>query len=488
MLLKDLLKNIYPLDCPQEFGEMDIHSICSDSREVKEASLFVALKGVDANGAWFVGDAVARGAKVVVHDKSVNLVPGKTGTLLLGVDEPFVFLREILSRFYGDVFEQIKPIAVTGTNGKTTVTYLLESILDTVGRKCGIIGTIAHRWAGQAYPAKNTTPSLVDNYRYLAQMVSVGCDYAVMEVSSHALDQGRVEGIPFKTAVFTNLTVDHLDYHKNQEAYFQAKAILFEKLGAKSTAVINVDDSFGQRLVKMSKGQVVSYGIEENAYMTARKILVRPSGTKFMLGTQDGQWIPITTELIGRHNIYNILAAATVCFKCGISLGAIKVGVEKLKCVPGRLEKIKTDKDFSVFVDYAHTEDALENVLVSLKEIEPSRIILVFGCGGDRDKSKRPKMGAVASRLADLVIVTNDNPRSEDPRLIVTDIAAGITQKNFEIVLDRKEAIAKALQSAQAGDVVLIAGKGHEDYQIFKDETVHFDDREVVREFLSGDG
>ena len=304
-----------------------------------------------------------------------------------------------------------------------------------------------------------------------------------MEVSSHALEQGRVELIDFVTAVFTNLTSDHLDYHKNVENYFLAKAKLFQNLTLKATAVVNIDDPYGRRLAGMTRAKVLTYGIQSRAEIQAVDIEPSIHGSQFLLKTSQGS-ILIKTKLIGLHNIYNILSAVGVCLANRIDLPTIKKAIEKFSNVPGRLEKVEAGQKFHVFVDYAHTEDGLKNVLNSLRKVRRSKIITVFGCGGDRDPTKRPKMGKVVSRLSDTAIVTSDNPRSEDPQAIINEILPGFEKKNYTVVIDRKDAIEAALVQAKADDIVLIAGKGHENCQIFKDRTIHFDDRETVREIL----
>ncbi len=379
---------------------------------------------------------------------------------------------------------KIKTIGITGTNGKTTVTYLLEAVLNAAGKRSGVIGTVNHRFAGKSFRAKNTTPGLTDNQRYLADMAQENVDYCVMEVSSHGLAQGRVKGIDFSLAVFTNFTSDHLDYHGNLEEYFRVKTLLFTSLSKNAAAVINTDDACGNTLLGMIDTAVTTYGINNKADIMAEGIQLSLGGTVFTLKTPAGD-ITVKTKLIGLHNVYNVLAAAGVCLRENIPLPVIQQGIEALPCVPGRLEEIKAGQDFHVFVDYAHTQDALENVLESLRNInEAQRILAVFGCGGDRDKAKRLEMGKIAGRLSDFTILTNDNPRTEDPRDIVEQIAAGFENKNFKVIMDRRDAIQEALNLAHCGDIVLISGKGHEDYQIFKDKTIAFNEREIVKECL----
>jgi len=311
----------------------------------------------------------------------------------------------------------------------------------------------------------------------------LGVHYCVMEASSHALDQGRLEGVHFSAGIFTNLTQDHLDYHKDMESYFRAKSLLFRDLSSDAVAVINVDDEYGKRLCPLTNSKIISYAIDGPADVSAKNISYHLSGTHFEIVFPEGM-IKVHTRFIGKHNIYNILAAFAWGLSQNLSPESIRQGIEELTCVPGRLEPVENNKDFFVFIDYAHTEDGLVNVLKALKAVSSQKIILVFGCGGDRDRTKRPKMARAACDLADHSIVTSDNPRSEDPQTIINEVITGFTKKNFEICVERKEAIARALQLAQKDQIVLIAGKGHEDYQIFKDRTIKFNEREIVKECL----
>jgi len=317
----------------------------------------------------------------------------------------------------------------------------------------------------------------------LAGMLRGGLDYAVMEVSSHALDQNRIDGIDFHSAIFTNLTQDHLDYHGTLGNYFQAKSRLFRSLGLKSFAVLNNDDSYGRRLEKLTPAKIVTYAIDSPADLTARDIKFNIEQTEFILETRKVK-VKIKTKLIARHNVYNLLAAAAWAISEGIGLTAIKSALEKFSCVPGRLERVGEGKGFKVFVDYAHTPDALKNALTSLRELSGNRLIVVFGCGGERDQTKRPKMGRCVTALADFAIITNDNPRSENPRKIINDIKKGIRKNNYTVIPGRHEAIVEALRIAEPADIVLIAGKGHEGYQVLKDKILPFDDRKVVKECL----
>lgn len=482
MILEDLLNNIYYKKIDRRHAQLPIQAICCDSRTVEKNSVFIALKGSSFDGNEYIPDAIAKGALVVVSDKPF---PEEThpGVCFLQVDDPAKFLRLITKRFYQNPSEKIKVIGITGTNGKTTITYLLESILRMDEKVCGVIGTVNYRVGEKVLPSMNTTPGFLENQKLLNGLVRDGVEYCVMEVSSHALDQNRVDLINFKAAVFTNLTSDHLDYHKTRLNYFEAKAKLFKMVSPNGCSVVNIDDEFGQKLISRTSSSVLTYGINNNADVMAREINMEIEQTCFKLVTPQGD-IVIRTGLLGQYNIYNILAAAAVCLNEGISLEKICRGVEELKCVPGRLEKIDCQQGYSIIIDYAHTQDALENVLITLKSVAKGKIILVFGCGGNRDRTKRPAMGLVASRLADYCVVTSDNPRNEEPQSIIDEIVKGMEGDNYIVEVDREQAIIKALNIADEGDVVLIAGKGHEDYQIFKDRTIKFDERIVVRQYL----
>lgn len=483
MLLKKLLEGIYEGPLSVEAGMLDIKSMTTDSRKADQHSLFFAVPGAKEHGGQYIKDAIQRGCRAVLKDHATVFSTGSLRVNVLSMEDPRKALVPALKRLYAYELQKIRLIGITGTNGKTTTTYLIESIFQAVRKPVGIIGTVNYRYAQKVLDAKNTTPGITDLYALLATMVQDNVTNCVMEVSSHALVQDRVAGLNFRTAVFTNLTSDHLDYHQNTEAYFQAKAILFTGLGEDSLALINHDDPSAERLKAMTKGIVRTYGIKKKSDFMAKDISIDLSGTKFLLVTPEGK-VNVDSKLIGEHNIYNMLAAAAVCVDERIDLGKIAEGFSRLLFVPGRLEHIQYGQDFHLFVDYAHTEDALLQVLTNLRKIGKGRIILVFGCGGDRDKTKRPKMGRVAGDLADLAIITNDNPRGEEPQKIADEIISGFQKDNYTVMLDRQTAIFEAMEVADKGDVVLIAGKGHEDYQIFKDKTVPFNEREILRNYL----
>lgn len=462
--------------------DFDVCGISCNSKTVKNGFIFVAVKGSCEDGNRFIDEAVKNGAKGVVILSKVK-PPFYKNISFLKVKDTRKALAELAVEFYGNPSRKIKVIGITGTNGKTTVTYLLEAVLKEANLSAGVIGTINYRFQDKIIPSINTTPGPVELQSVLSDMLKEKVKYAVVEVSSHALDQQRCEGINFHSAIFTNLTQDHLDYHKNLDNYFKAKARLFAGMPSRSFAVINNDDKYAGRLKKLTKAKVITYGIDSNADVTAENIKFGVSQTEFQLKTSKGK-TDFRIKLIGKHNVYNVLAAIAWAQKEGIAPSVIKSALEEFPNVPGRLEKVNFKGDFSVFVDYAHTEDALKNAIRSLRQVSGNKIIVVFGCGGDRDKTKRPKMGRVVSELCDYAIITSDNPRSEDPEEIIKDIKRGISKNNYCVVLKRHEAIKKSLSLAKAGDIVLVAGKGHENYQVIKDKSIPFDDREAIKECL----
>ena len=414
-------------------------------------------------------------SSVKCQDKNINFIE---------VKDTRKVLAKLVTEFYGDPSSRLKVIGITGTNGKTTISYLLEALLKESGLNPAVIGTVNYRFRDKVIPAKNTTPGPIELQSMLADMLSVGVDYTVMEVSSHALDQNRTEGIDFYSAIFTNLTQDHLDYHNTLEDYFSAKSKLFRNLSSNSFAIINNDDEYGRRLKELTRGQMITYAIVNPSDVMAKDLRFNITGSEFLIKAKEKE-IPFKTPLIGRHNVYNILAVIAFALKENINLERIKEAIKNFSVIPGRLEKIDFSGSFSVFVDYAHTQDALSNVIKTLRELSKNRIIVVFGCGGQRDRTKRPKMGRVVSELADYAIITNDNPRLEQPEKIIDDIRKGIKNDNYCVIPERFEAIKKSLSLAKAGDIVLVAGKGHENYQILRDKVIHFDDRETVRQCLA---
>jgi len=462
---------------------IEVKGITCNSRAVKQGFVFVAIKGNLRDGSCFIKEAVANGASIVVADRKTPKIRIPEKTKLLLVENTRNFLAEISSEFYGRPSDNLSVIGITGTNGKTTISYLIEAMARESGLDCGVIGTINYRFKGKEIPAKNTTPGPVELQGLLAKMHSQRIKYCAMEVSSHALDQQRVLGIKFAHAVFTNLTQDHLDYHKNMENYFLAKAKLFNLLKASGAAVVNNDDKYSRRIKKSIRSRLISYGIKNKSTVMAAHIDSGMRGTEFTL-IAPGIKTRIKTSLIGRYNIYNILAAISWGISVGLRLEDIKLAIEKFKNVPGRLEKLSCKNGLNIFVDYAHTPDALLNVISALRPLVPAKIIVIFGCGGERDKLKRPKMGKIVTSLADYAIITSDNPRSEDPLRIIRDIRGGIRKSNYCVISDRFKAIRAGLKLIGRDDCLVIAGKGHEEYQVFKNRVLHFSDREAVQKCL----
>ena len=464
-------------------NNFEVKGISCSSGSIGRGFIFVAIKGSFQDGNNFISQAIAKGARVIVVQDKSRVVHGNKKAVVIKVRDTRLVLARLAAEFYGNPSSEMRVVGVTGTNGKTTVTYLIERILLKANCPTGVIGTVNYRFGDKIIPAKKTTPAAPELQSLLSQMQKAGCKYCIMEVSSHALEQARVEGIEFHSAVFTNLTQDHLDYHKTLEKYFQAKTRLFHGLGKKAFALINNDDKYGRRLKKLTRARVVTYGLKKGACIRASRLKVNGEAAEFMLEAK-GMALSFKTRLIGIHNVYNVLAAVGWALEAGIKASVIRRAIEDFSGVPGRLERIDSRKGFSVFVDYAHTEDALKNVLQALRKVFKGRIITVFGCGGDRDKGKRPKMGRVVCRISDYAIITSDNPRSEDPGKIIADIKQGISGNNFCVIVQRRDAIYRSLCLALPGDIVLIAGKGHENYQIIKDRVLDFDDRKAVRECL----
>jgi len=478
MNLSKLLENLKQYQV-YNFRELDIKGITCDSRKVKNNFIFVVIRGIKEDGTKYLSEAIQRGAKAVVYEEFPSLEKGVVGIKVKNARRAY---SHLCAEFYHNPSLNLKVVGVTGTNGKTTITYLIEKILKIKNRPALLIGTINYHYKNKIILAHNTTPSAEELQFLLSQAKKERIEYAVMEVSSHALAQGRVDDIYFSYAIFTNLTQDHLDYHRNMEEYFQAKAKLLHLLKPEGKAIINIDDFYGRRLLKVCRYPIITYGLNKKADIYADCIEYSIKGTDFILHTPKNK-IKMHTSLLGTHNIYNILAGVGFALEENTDLGDVKKAISEFKPPPGRLEKVY-DKDFAVFVDYAHTPSALENVLSVLRKVTKKRIILVFGCGGERDRLKRPKMGKIATELAEEVIVTSDNPRSEDPLLIIKEIISGIKKKNYKVILERKEAIFSALKEAKKQDIVLVAGKGHENYQIIKDRVIPFNDAKIIREYF----
>jgi UDP-N-acetylmuramyl-tripeptide synthetase len=483
MRLTQLINALGDFKLYSDAGDFKVRGISCNSKNIGEDFIFIAVKGTKADGNKFIQEALSKGAKAVIFEARQSTVQRKEKVTWISVLDSRIALAKLAALFYGNPSSKMRVTGITGTNGKTTTAYLIEAILKKINFVPGVVGTINYRFKDKVFPSTNTTPGPIELQSILAQMFKEGVDYCVMEASSHGLDQSRTEGINFSSAIFTNLTQDHLDYHKTLEKYFKAKALLFKNLKKTSFAVINCDDEYARKIKKITRAKIITYGIQSQADINAKDIKMEISHTQFAVCSTNYKAL-FKTRLIGIHNVYNMLAAFAWAKQEGLDLEAVKQALEDFSFVPGRLERIESNRDFSVFVDYAHTEDALKNVLNSLRQISTKKIIVVFGCGGERDKTKRPKMGCVVSTLADFAIITNDNPRCEDPDEIISDIKKGINNDNFCVIPERFEAIRKSLSLAKSGDVVLVAGKGHENYQIFKDKVIHFDDCEVVRQCL----
>ena len=506
MELRKLLEGI---EVKKVTGETlkEIEGIAYHSKQVRKGFLFAAIRGMEVDGHQFIEEAIERGAEAVVSEEERE-VPNRT---MIFVPNSRRALAKISSNFYGDPSSQVRLIGITGTNGKTTTTYLLESIFKKAGCNVGVIGTISYRSGRKTTPAPNTTPESLDLQRILWEMLRGGTSHVIMEVSSHGLDLDRVFGCQFDSVVFTNLTSEHLDYHKTLEQYFESKRKLFSDHLMRSHkqgrfAVTNGDDPRGEEMVRGVDLPIIRYGVSPSCDITADRVASSFEGLSCRLRTPKGV-IPIHSKLIGDFNLYNILAAVAVGIGMDVPLETLKEGVEGLEGVPGRFEKVENKKDIHVVVDYAHTHDALEQVLLGLKRIlgrssrNNGKMITVFGCGGDRDRTKRPLMGAVAGRYSDLAILTSDNPRTEDPLAIMDEVERGLksiplreypsneielwrSKKGYLRIPDRREAIRTAIRLAQPSDAILIAGKGHEDYQIIGKKKFPFDDRIEAKEAL----
>jgi UDP-N-acetylmuramoyl-L-alanyl-D-glutamate--2,6-diaminopimelate ligase len=469
--------------------DLNIEGISQDSRSVRPGDLFLCIKGFKTNGHHYLKQAADDGAVAAVVSEWPAEDYGLTIIQVEEVNGPVI--KAIAGAFYGYPDRRLKLIGVIGTNGKTTSTYLVKSVLEAAGHSVGLIGTIANLIKDRRLETSNTTPGVLELQKLFAMMVEAGVEYVVMEVSSHSIDQGRVSGLEFIGGIFTNITQDHLDYHGTFEEYFRVKSSFFRQLPTHSWAAINRDDPHAEELIAQISAKVITYGVKEaaavQADVRADSVNVSHSGVSFMTLSKLGR-LRFELDLMGYFNVYNSLGAIAAGLAMGIDLETIKRGLEKVTGVPGRFEAVPGAASFGVIVDYAHTPDGLENILNSARGLTDGRVLLVFGCGGDRDRTKRPQMGALAALKADFTIITSDNPRSEDPRRIIGDIEAGLYKANpaarYLVEADRAVAIRKIIAMAEDSDIVVIAGKGHETYQIFADRTIHFDDREIAREAL----
>ncbi|MBI4632948.1 MAG: UDP-N-acetylmuramoyl-L-alanyl-D-glutamate--2,6-diaminopimelate ligase [Deltaproteobacteria bacterium] len=499
MNLSEVMENINVLQVTGEFSG-DVSSICYDSRKCDKNSLFVAITGLQSDGHNYIGEALNRGARFIIHEKEYIPAPGVTA---IKVTDSRRALGVLGKNFYHHPSSRLCLIGVTGTNGKTTVTYLLEAILRAAGFSVGILGTVNYRYDGQVFPAPNTTPESFEMQRVFGKMLESGISHVVAEVSSHAVDLRRIDDCAFDRGIFTNLSQDHLDYHGNMENYFRAKKRFFEevlpagKKPGEHKMIVNGDDPWGRKLLDKMGTAALTYGIESRCDIAAESFSLSLEGIRANIRAGERS-LAIVSPLIGKFNLYNILAAAGAAFSLDISDLHIREGIRNLHNVPGRLEKVSSEGEPAVFVDYAHTDDALKKVLQNLWEFKRGKIITVFGCGGDRDRGKRPLMGEAAASMSDMTIITSDNPRTEDPLMIISEIERGIQplarekvrpedlvknrdKKCYAVIPDRAAAVGAAVTVADADDIILIAGKGHENYQIMGMKKIPFDDRLVAR-------
>lgn len=491
MKLRELLKGVKTSQIVGSL-DVDIQGVSYNSKEVGDGFLFVALPGTRTDGHRFIEDAVKKGARALL----VERIPQSAfeGVSIVRVDDTKSALALVSANFFSDPSKELTVVGVTGTNGKTTVTYLLEAIWKAEGREVGVIGTVEYRFSGRSIPSNMTTPESVDLMRLLREMKENGVSCVAMEVSSHALDKKRVDGCQFDAAVFTNITQDHLDYHGSMENYFNAKKRLFKEVLSYSEkkekfSVVNFDTPYGRKIAEESAGEVISYSTSGNgAIVCVKKKKLTGQGIWAILSTPWGE-LEISSSLIGEHNLSNILAASATALSLGTSPEAVKRGISSVSSIPGRLEKVENPLGITVLVDYAHTPDALRNVLKTLRSVISGRLILVFGCGGDRDPIKRPIMGKIGIEFSDILIITSDNPRTESPDSIIEQIERGVLECEgkkgiYFKIPDRRMAIRKAVEIARNGDTVLVAGKGHENYQIVGSEKIPFDDRVEARRAL----
>lgn len=485
MILREIIHGIDTLDISGDRG-IEIAGLSYDSRKVGRGDLFFALAGAHADGHRFIGKALEQGAAAVVCEKQdvysrYSRIPEVS---LIRVRDSREALAFAANNFFRRPSESLEVIGITGTNGKTTTTFLLKSILEAWGQRVGLIGTIQYMINNTVCDAVHTTPEALEFQSLLHEMRAAGCRYVVTEVSSHALVQKRVDGTVFRGAAFTNLTRDHLDFHETMEAYFAAKSRLFtELLDRSAPALVNYDDPWGRRLIGLIRGPLYTYGLEPGADLIASEIQESCGGLKFRILLRDRTY-DIASSLMGLPNVYNILCAAGISVSLGVPWEVILDGISKAGPARGRFEKVDAGQEFLALVDFAHTEDALERLIYTARGLSKGRIITVFGCGGDRDRGKRPRMGALATRLSDFVIITSDNPRTERPDEIIREIEAGAARKNYLVEPDRKEAIKRAVLMAGSDDIILVAGKGHEMYQEIAGIRTPFSDREILEEAI----
>jgi UDP-N-acetylmuramoyl-L-alanyl-D-glutamate--2,6-diaminopimelate ligase len=491
MKLRELLAaidSVEQLPNHPALADVEVQGLKTNSHACGVGDLFIGMPGTRVDGGEFWPSAIASGAvAAVVSSQAVENNPPNTEAIVISASDMTQACAQLAGAFYDYPGKKLKLLGVTGTNGKTTTTHLIEFLLGKANLPTALMGTLYTRWPGFAETAVHTTPFAVELQQQLAEAVNAGCEYGVMEVSSHALAQGRVLGCEFEVGVFSNLTQDHLDYHRDMEDYFAAKALLFSPNYLKGRAIINADDAYGQRLIaSLSPDRVWSYSVNDRADFWMSDLNYEPNGVSGTLHTPKGD-VAFRSPLVGQYNLENLLAAVAAVLHLGLDLQLVAASIPEFPGVPGRMERVQvtSNQDISVIVDYAHTPDSLESLLKAVRPFVPGRMVCVFGCGGDRDRTKRPKMGNIAAQLADVAVVTSDNPRTEDPERILQDILAGISNTaNTTVIGDRATAIQTAILQAQPGDGVLLAGKGHEDYQILGTEKIHFDDREQARAAL----
>ncbi|HOM01202.1 MAG TPA: UDP-N-acetylmuramoyl-L-alanyl-D-glutamate--2,6-diaminopimelate ligase [Acetivibrio sp.] len=477
MKLKDLVKGLNVVELE---GDMDveINDIAYDSRKAKAGSLFVCIEGFKADGHKFIPQAIENGTRAFLVQKDVDVPDDAT---VVKVEDTRYALASVADAFFGHPSSRFNLVGITGTKGKTTTTYMIKSILEAFGQKVGLIGTISNMIGHEVLPTDRTTPESYDLQELFSEMVQKNVNSVVMEVSSHALELHRVSCCEYDIGVFTNLSRDHLDFHKTFDNYLNAKTKLF---GMCKKGLINIDNEFGPKVVDSAKCEVYTMGIDNKADLRAVDIVHHSDSVNF---TVVSPWFAgdIKVNIPGKFSVYNALAAIGSCALMGVPFEYIKKGLENVT-VPGRAEVLDVKKDYTVMIDYAHSPDSLENILTTVKAYAPGRVVCVFGCGGDRDKTKRPIMGRISGEIADFTVITSDNPRTEDPEAIIRDIEEGIkkTEGLYTTITDRREAIKYALANAKPKDIILLAGKGHETYIILKDKTIHFDEREVVRDIL----
>ncbi len=471
MLFKDILP-----DCSGKFSDIDIKGITCDSRRVKDGFIFVCISGTDTDGHRFAKSAVSSGAVVIIAEKDTGL-----DNQIILENTRLVYAR-MCARWFANPAEKLKLIGVTGTNGKTSVTYMLKSILEKAGHKVGLIGTIQNMIGKEVIASHNTTPDAYELNSLFDLMQKSGCTYVIMEASSHALDQYRICELEFESAIFTNLTQDHLDYHKTMDNYLLAKKKLFLMC---KTAVMNLDDEYFEKMSQGLECKIITYSTSDNSTYSAKGINYRPASVDYEL-VSDNSINHIKINTGGRFTVYNSMCAAITAMELGIPADTVTCALAEIGGVKGRAEVVPCDRDFTVIIDYAHTPDGLKNILSTFRECKKNRLITVFGCGGDRDKGKRPKMGNIALHYSDYVIVTSDNPRSEEPMSIIDDILQGMKGANIpvKVIENRIDAIKYAISIAVKDDIIVLAGKGHETYQILKDKTIHLDEREIIKEAL----